>query len=349
MHQIAPKELVTISCELFEAVGCSPEDANVVANHLVDSSLYGHDSHGIIRIYEYVDQIKQGIFNSRGQPRIVSEKPCTATIDGGGCMGQVAAQFATKIALEKAGEHGISTVTLRNTSHIGRVGAYPLTIARSGKMGVVYCNAGRLGRQIVPFGGLDPLMSTNPIGFGAPRRNNDPILVDMATSVTAEGKIRVARNRGESTPAGWLIDNEGNSTTDPNDFLERGGAILPLGGVSGYKGHCLSFMVELLGGALSGEGVSSGETVMHSNGVLFTVYDIEHFIDLETYYDEVEILVRHVRSGRIDPAIGEILLPGEKEFRTARQRSRDGIEIDDVTWLRICAAGEKLGLKTEKW
>ena len=126
MPHIPPEKLVTLSRQLFEAVGCSAEDANVVAWHLVDSSLFGHDSHGIIRIYEYVYQIKDGIFDPEGKPFAVRETPCTAVLDGDGVMGQVAAQWATGIAIDKAREHGISTVTLRNTCHIGRIGAYPL-------------------------------------------------------------------------------------------------------------------------------------------------------------------------------------------------------------------------------
>ena len=348
MPRLSAESLLNIGSQLFEAAGCSPSDARAVAAHLVDSSLYGHHSHGVIRFYEYVAQIKQGIFDPRGKPQVVDEKPCTAVIDGGGILGQVSAEFATRIAIKKAQQHGTGTVTLHNTSHIGRVGAYPLLIAEEQMIGIVFCNAGRLGRQIAPHGGLDPKMSTNPIAFAAPRRNQDPILVDMATSVTAEGKLRVARNRGEQVPLGWLIDQHGNPTTDPNAYYENG-AILPLGGVAGYKGQCLSFMVELLGGALSGQGVSNGEKIMKSNGVLITVYRIEHFTSLDAYYNEVEILARHVQSSRVDPKIGEILLPGEWEFRNARHQRRDGVMIDETTWSQICEAGTGLGIDTRIW
>lgn len=349
MPRFTPTSLRAIGYELFEAAGCAPDDAKKVTDHLVESSLYGHHSHGAIRFYEYIAQIEEGWFHARGVPRIVHERPCTAVIDGGGVLGQVAAEFATQVALDKAREHGVATVTLRNACHIGRVGAYPLMVAHQQMIGLMVCNGGRFGCQIAPFGGLDPKMTTNPIAFAAPRRNADPIMVDMATSVTAEGKIRVAKNRGESVPEGWLIDHDGRPTTDPNDFIERGGAILPLGGVAGHKGHCLSFVVELLGGALSGEGVADGHARMSSNGVLLSVYAIEHFTSLDSYYEEVETLIRHVHSSRIDPKFGEILLPGEKEFRCAREADRNGIELDDTTWSQICAAGEKLGVETDKW
>jgi uncharacterized oxidoreductase len=345
MPRFYPDKLKQLGYGMFEAVGCSPQDARIVADHLIESSLAGHDSHGVIRLYEYVAHIKRGVWDPTGAPVVVSERPCTATIDGGGAMGQVGASYAMRIAIEKAREQGTATVTLRNCCHVGRVGAYPLMAASEGMVGIAFVNAGRMGRQIAPYGGLDGRLATNPIAFSAPRRDAEPILVDMATSVVAEGKIRVTRNRQEPAPEGWIIDHQGRPTSDPEDYLERGGAILPLGGVAAHKGYCLGILVDLLGGALSGEGVSSGGTEsMKSNGVLFTVYNIPHFTDLDTYYEEVETLVRHVHSSRIDPAIGEIQLPGNPEFRAAEERCKNGIELDPTTWSRVCASAEALGV-----
>ena len=193
-------------------------------------------------------------------------------------------------------------------------------------------------------------MTTNPIAFAAPRRDAEPIMVDMATSVVADGKIRVAHNRGDKLPQGWIIDRHGQPSTDPGDYLnEPRGAILPLGGVAAHKGYCLSFIVELLGGTLSGQGCAAGERSLKSNGVMLNVYDISFFSDLDDYYDEVESLIGHVRSSRVDPAIGEILIPGEPELRTAQARRAHGIELDVTTWSRICEAGEHLGLDTSHW
>ncbi len=350
MPRFAAETLRQVGYEIFTATGCSPEDARIVTDHLVESSLFGHDSHGTLRFYEYIKSIKDGLWDAKGVPQVVHDKPCTAVVDAGGAMGQVGGAFATRLAMAKAREYGTATVTLRNTSHVGRCGAYPLMAARKGMIGLVFVNAGALGRQIAPYGGLDGKLSTNPIAFAAPRRNADPIMVDMATSTTAEGKIRIYHNRGQAVPEGWLIDREGELTTDPSDYLDgAGGAILPLGGVSAYKGYCLSFIVEILGGALSGEGCAAGATAMKSNGVLITVYNIEHFAELEAYYDELEGLIGHVHSSRIDPRIGEILLPGEPEFRTARERSEEGIEVDDTTWSRICDGAASLGLDPELW
>ncbi|MCH2210366.1 MAG: Ldh family oxidoreductase [Fuerstiella sp.] len=349
MPILFPDFLRDIGCRLFETAGCSAEDARIVTDHLVDSSLYGHDSHGLIRFYEYLGFFERGLWTPRGVPKIVSEYPCTAIVDGGSSMGQVSGAFAMKIAMQKAREHGTATVTLRNCSHLGRCGAYPLMAARNNLIAVAFVNAGRMGRQIAPHGGIDGKLSTNPIAFCAPRKDHDPIMVDMATSVTAEGKIRVARNRGESLPPGWITDNAGQPSVDPGDYLESAGAMLPLGGVASHKGYCLSWIVEVLGGALSGEGVASGEVHMVSNGAVFTVYDIEHFTDLDSYYAEIETLIRHLRTSRVNPDVGEILVPGEPEFRKYKERSRNGIDVDETTWSHICTSARGLGLNPDSW
>ena len=350
MLRIHPEDLRNIANQIFTAAGFSPEDAGVVVDHLVESSLFGHDSHGVLRMYEYLDFFENGVWKTEGAPRVVADKPCTAVVDGESTMGQIGGVFAMRLAMRKAREYGVGTVALRNCGHLGRVGAYPLMAARDGMIGLALVNAGRLGRQIAPYGGIDGKMSTNPIAFAAPRRDADPIMVDMATSVTAEGKIRVARNRGESVPDGWLIDRDGKPTNDPDDYLESPlGAILPLGGVGAHKGYCMSFVVEVLGGVLSGEGVASGAVNFASNGALLTAYDIEHFTELERYFEEIETLVRHVRTSRVDPQVGEILIPGEPEFRCAEERGKNGIEIDDTTWARIRAGAEGLGIDTSSW
>ena len=350
MRRFLPPSLTHIGCALFEAAGCSREDALTVAEHLVESSLFGHDSHGTLRLYEYVDQILAGTFNATGRPRVVRERGSTAILDGGGALGAVAGRLAVNRAVALVRDHGVATVTLRNCSHLGRIGAYPLALARQGLLGMAFVNAGRLGRQIPPFGGIDVKLSTNPIAFAAPRAAGHPVLVDMTTSVVAEGKIRVARNRGLPVPEGWLIDADGHPTTDPKDYLaDPQGAILPLGGVVGYKGTCLSMAVEILGGLLSGEGCAAGATVMRSNGMLLTAWDPNFFCDADTYERELEGLIAHMLTSRVDPAIGEIQLPGDPEFRHAAERGEHGIPIDDTTWQRICERATRVGLDPASW
>lgn len=345
MPTFQPQTLRQIGYEIFRAAGCSETDMHAVVDHLVDSNRFGHDSHGVIRYPEYVRAMREGRFNPKAQPTVVSDHPCAAVVDAAGALGQVGGVFAMNLAIEKARQHGVATVTLRNTSHVGRAGAYPLQAAAQGMIGLAFVNAGRLGYQIAPYGGIDGRLTTDPIAFAAPRRNDPPIMVDMTTSVVAEGKIRVAINSGQTVPEGWLIDGQGNPTTNPRDFIgDPPGAILPMGGVVAHKGYGLAFVVELLGGALSGQGCAAGERVMKSNGVLFTVYNIEHFTDLNSFYDEVDGLVRHVKTSRLAPGFSEILAPGEPEFRTAARRDQNGITVDETTWGQICREASTLGI-----
>lgn len=345
MPRFTPPELREIGYTLFEAAGCREEDVKAVVDHLVDSNLFGHDSHGAIRFSEYARAIREGRFQAVARPTIVKDHPAVAVVDAGGAMGQVGATFATELAMDKARVCGIGTVALRNTSHIGRVGAYPLAAAKEGFVAQIFVNAGQLGYQIAPFGGIDGKLSTNPLAFSAPRKKAEPIMVDMTTSVVAEGKIRVAANRGVQVPEGWLIDSNGEPTVEPNDFKgDPPGAILPLGGVVAHKGTALSLMVEILGGALSGLGCAAGSRTMVSNGVLLNVYNIDHFVDRDEYYDELERLIVHVKSSRLAPGCDEILLPGEPEFRSSERVEREGIDVDETTWSAICEEASYVGL-----
>ena len=350
MPRFTPQKLRELGYELFNALGCREKDAKAAVDHLVESNLFGHDSHGAIRLYEYARAIREGRFTPDAKPKVVRDHPATAVVDAGGALGQVGATFATELAMEKAREYGVASVSLRNTSHIGRVGAYPLMAAREGFVSQIFVNAGHLGYQIAPFGGIDGKLSTNPVAFSAPRRNHEPLMVDMTTSTVAEGKIRVALNRGDLLPDGWIIDHEGQPTNDPSDFSEEPyGAILPLGGVVAHKGTALSLMVEVLGGLMSGLGCANGSRTMISNGVFLNVYDIDHFADRDDYYDEFESLITHVKSSRLAPGVSEILIPGEPEFRCAAVREKEGIELDETTWARIVEEAELAGIDPANW
>ena len=150
MPRLNPADLRTVGYTLFAALGCRPDDARAVVDHLVESNLFGHDSHGAIRFYEYAQAIGEGRFQPQAEPKVVRDKPCLAVVDAGGAMGQVGATFATRLAIDKARQHGVGAVSLRNTSHIGRVGAYPLMAAREGMIGQIFVNAGRMGHQAAP-------------------------------------------------------------------------------------------------------------------------------------------------------------------------------------------------------
>ena len=350
MPRFTPDALRQIGSELFSAAGCRAEDARAVAEHLVESNLFGHDSHGAIRFYEYAEGLRTGLYQAATVPEVVRQTPATAVVDGHGALGPIGATFATRLAIDKAQAQGMATVTLRNTCHIARVGAYPLIAAREGLVAQIFVNAGHHGVWVAPFGGIDGKLSTNPLAFAAPRRDADPIMLDMTTSVAAMGKVFVAANRGDALPEGWIIDADGQPSTRPADMQgEPHGALLPLGGSVGYKGYGLALMVEILGGALSGQGCAAGQYDVVSNGVLINVYRIDVFAEIDQYYDDVESLIRHVRTSRLAPGFQEILMPGAMEFTTARQRSADGIELDPTTWQKICDEAENFQIDLDRW
>jgi uncharacterized oxidoreductase len=206
-------------------------------------------------------------------------------------------------------------------------------------------NAGGAALYVAPFGGSDGRLATNPISIAAPTQDDEPIVLDITSSVVAQGKIRVAVNRGDSIPLGWLINGEGEPTTDPRDLNgPPPGALLALGGIAGHKGFALGLMIDVLGGALSGAGCSGSGNTQVQNGVLMVAIDIAKFTPIEDFYRRVDELVAHVKSSPLAPGFDEILVPGEIESRQANRRSREGIPIDDETWRQIQETAATLGI-----
>jgi len=340
-----------IGYTFFETLGCRPADARIIADHLVQSNLFGHDSHGVVLMPMYARAVREEQrVDPRAEQEVVREHPCTAVVDAHHGFGQVGATFATNLLIQKAQQYGVASVSLRNTSHIGRVAAYPLMVAEAGLIGLIFVNAGRMGFQVAPFGGIDGRLGTNPLAFAAPRRANEPFLVDMTSSTVADGKIFLAANKGIPLPEGWIVDAQGNPSTEPEDYFgEPRGAVLPLGGPLGHKGFALSLIMEICGGGLSGQGMSQGDMRVMSNGVHITAYDIAQFTEKEDFYRELEALISHVKSSRTAAGVEEIVVPGEPEYRAERERARTGIPIDNTTWEKICAAARDIGLDPTAW
>ncbi|MYB77519.1 MAG: Ldh family oxidoreductase [Chloroflexi bacterium] len=351
MPTVTHDALRRIGYAFFEALGCRPDDARVIQDHLVQSNLYGHDSHGIVRMEQYWRAVRvEGVVDPQAAPEIVREHPCTAVVDAHHGFGQVGAVFATQLLIEKAQRNGIASVSLRNTSHIGRVGEYPHMVAQAGMIGLIFVNAGRLGFQVAPFGGIDGRLGTNPLAFAAPRRNDPPFFVDMTTSTVADGKIKIAANEGKPLPEGWIVDADGNPSTDPSDYWdEPHGAVLPLGGPLGHKGTALSMMNEICGGGLSGQGMSAGDMRVDSNGVHITAYDIGQFVEPEFFYDEIDTLISHVKTSRPAAGVDEVLVASEPEYRAQREREQNGIPIDETPGSTLCDAARHLGVDPTTW
>jgi uncharacterized oxidoreductase len=247
------------------------------------------------------------------------------------------------MAIAKARSHHVAAITIYQQSHVGRLADYPLMAARQGMIGLITCDSGRAPKVVAPFGGRVARLGTNPLSMAFPSDLDGPIFLDMATSAVAAGKIAVQRNRRQPTPPGWIIDKEGNPTTDVEAFY-NGGAILPMGGDQAHKGYVLSFMVETLSGILTGLGFGVDPQGRHNDGTFLAVFDVNAFRPLETFKREIADFVAYLKETPPAAGFDEVLYPGELEYRTAQQRRHDGIYVEDETWGQILALQKEYGL-----
>jgi len=269
---------------------------------------------------------------------VVEETPASAVVDGNRGFGQVGAAQMAAVGLEKARRSGVVGVTLRRANHLGRLGSYVEELARQGAIGMMFVNTHGGNGCVAPWGGRAPRLGTNPLAVGIPRQG-EPLVLDMTTSMVAEGKVRVLRNRGEQAPEGWLLDAEGAPTRQPQAFYD-GGTILPFGG---HKGYGLGVVVDLLAGALSGDGCTGNPQAQFGNGAFLMVLDAAQFMPLEGFCQQVEELAAFIKSCPLMPGYQEILMPGEVEVRQREKRDAEGIFIEEETWGQIKAWGRKLG------
>ncbi len=341
MPVFTPEYLHKVAYHIYQAKGTPDHEAEIVAAHQVKANLTGHDSHGVIHIPEYCERIDKGHIVP-GAPFVVeSETPATAVINGNWGFGFVVTEKAMRMAIDKAKTQGVAAITVHLQSHIGRLGDYPTMAAREGMIGLITADSGAGPKAVVPFGGRGRRLGTNPICIGVPSELEGQVLLDMATSAVAAGKISLARNRGEQVPVGWIIDKDGNPTTDPNDY-SAGGAILPVGADQGHKGYGLSFMVEMFSGLFTGLGFGIDPQARHNDGVFISVYNVEFFRPLDQFKKEVKEFAEFVKTS--PPAIGfsEVLYPGEIEYRTELQRRKEGIYVEDETWRQITELMQEL-------
>jgi uncharacterized oxidoreductase len=330
-------ELIELSRRIFVANGVGESVARRVAESLVDSNLAGHDSHGVIRVPTYVEMVKDGRVNPRAEPRVVRETAGTAVVDGGWHFGQIAAGFAMDVAIAKARGGGVGVVQLFQSGHVGRLGEWAAQAAAAGLVGIVTTNNHGGGQALAPFGGIGRRLSPSPIAIAAPGGPEFPLVLDMTTSVVAEGKVRVKRARGEPLPDGWIQDAQGRPSNRPEDFYgPPQGTLLPLGGPAGYKGFGLALMIDILSGALGGAGCSrEGCHEMRGNGVFLQAIDPSAFGAGGFFEQQVASLVSYVQSPPLAPGFDKIRVPGEVEHETRQRRLREGIPVETETWERL--------------
>jgi uncharacterized oxidoreductase len=346
MPVFSPEFLHKAAFHIYKAKGTPEEEANIVATHQVKANLVGHDSHGMIHVPEYCERIDKGHIVP-GAPFVVEqETPTTAVINGNWGFGFVVTEKATKVVIEKAKTSGVAAITIHLQSHIGRLGDYGTMIAQEGMIGMVTADSGAGPKAVAPFGGRARRLGTNPICMAIPSDLEGQVLLDMATSAVAAGKINLARNRQEDVPPGWIIDKEGNPTTDPNDY-PKGGAILPVGADQGHKGYGLSFMVEIFSGLLTGLGFGIDPQARHNDGVFLVAYDVEKFRPLADFKKDVKDFAEFVKTSPPAAGFTEVLYPGEIEFKTEQKRRAEGIFIEDETWKQITELMHELNVESE--
>lgn len=345
MRRLAPSIVRGFAQAIFAAAGSNPFEAETIAAHLVDASLMGHDSHGVIRISKYVDWLRVGDVRPNRHARIVRDAGALVVIDGDFGFGQVIGKEAMEIAAARATAHGMAALAIRNSGHLGRIGAWPEMLAEHGLVSIHFVNTSGFGILVAPFGGSDRRLSANPIAAGAPVKGGRPIILDIATSAVAEGKIQLARNKGELLPHGMVLDGRGEPTTDPEAFYAAPpGAILPFGG---HKGSGLSLFCEMLAGSLSGGHASNPRSPTAErlvNNMLSLVFDPAAFTEADAFAEDVASLIEWITAAPPIAAGGRVLLPGETEDEVRRERLLKGLPIDDATWSQISATAASLGV-----
>jgi uncharacterized oxidoreductase len=342
MQSIGAETLERITRDIFAAWGVPAPDAAGVARQLVLANLRGHDSHGVIRIPQYVAGLKAGHINPTPRVATVIDTSTLAVLDGDRGLGQVIARKGIELAIEKAKAQGLSAVALRGTTHVGRLADYAETAAAAGLVGMLWVNAVG-GLNVAPWGGAARRLGTNPHAMAIPGPGGTVAMsLDFATSVWAEGKLRVKFNRGESVPEGIMLDGHGEPSTDPRRFYtDPPGSLLTAGD---HKGYGLSLAVEILGGILSGTGAAGPGAVPFRNGTLMICLDVARFLPLADFHRQVAAHFDFVKATPLAAGAKDIVIPGEPEERLARERRASGIPVEEETWRQIQACASERGV-----
>ncbi len=346
MPSIMPNELEKIATALLIKAGASEEESKVISRLSIGANLAGHDSHGIIQIPTYIDRVNRGHIVPGAKYEIVKDTPTTTVVDGHWGFGYSVTERLMRETIEKARTQNIAAATVYRQSHIGRLAAYPLMAAEANMIGMITADSGRSAKAVVPFGGREKRLGTNPISIAMPSNLEGPFFLDMATSAVAAGKINLAQARGGTIPSGWVVKEDGEPTTDPGE-LKNGGAILPLGGDQGHKGYGLSSIVEIFSGILTGLGFGHDPSGRHNDGCFISVFNVSAFRDIQDFKDEVTEFASYLKSSETAPGFDEVLYPGEIEYRNETRQRKEGIFVEDSTWGELQSLAEGYDIASE--
>ena len=332
--------LHAITAAIFRATGAPDDLAAQVADVLVDNHLAGHDSHGILRIPEYVKSIRAGEIVPTARPRVLEESSTHALVSGNWAFGQVTGNFAADLAIAKVKRERVAVLSVVQAGHTGRLAAFTERAARENV--VMFMAIGTVDKPTTaPYGGSAPVLGTNPVSFSVPNPGGPPVTLDFATSTIAAGKIKAAKAKHEQLPSDAILDKQGRPTTDPQAFFE-GGCLLPFGE---HKGYALAVIAELLGGPLTGADAYPG--VFSRSGIFIFAVDAALFRPLADYERALAKTLGRIKAVRPRSGFAEVLVPGEPEAHARAQRERDGLSIPEDTWRAVCDVGADLGVNVE--
>jgi L-2-hydroxycarboxylate dehydrogenase (NAD+) len=338
-------KLIEFITRVLAAAGIPPEDASQVAALMAEADARGGDAHGVFRLPQYVKQIQSGAVNPRPNITIVSSKAGTALVDGDNALGHLVMKRAAELAIEKARQCGVGWVGTRHSNHAGPAQLYPRMAAAQDMIGIYFCVGN--ANLLPPWGGTEVLLSTNPIAISVPASRHPTITLDMATTNTAFGKIRLKAQRGEPMPEGWMIDRQGKPLTDPKRASE--GFLVPIGGPKGYG---LALMIGLLAGILNG--AAFGRDVVDytvdsktpsNTGQSIMAVDIAAFAEVQAFKEQVDDAWEVMKSSPTLPGVDEVRLPGERSEEIYRERMAHGVPLSDGQRKVLDELADRLGIQ----
>ncbi len=356
LHHLDSTVLKNFLQAVFTEKGYDSEQALVAANVLLQADLSGIDSHGVARLSGYLRQIKEGKIKIDAQSSIERSTPSTANLDGDQGLGLLSAQEGMKLAIDKAKNAGSGWVAIKNSSHFGIAAAHAMLALEEDMIGFAMTNASPL---VTPAGGVEAKLGTNPICYAIPAGKEHPVIVDMATTTVANGKLEIASRKGEQVPEGWAQDAKGHHSRNPN-ALKDGGTLLPLGSDlsrSSYKGYALGSAVDIFSGVLSGANFGpwvppfvtfldqKQEKVGEGIGHFLGAWRVDGFRPVEEFKDHMNTWIQNMKQTKTNDEADEVLIPGEPEFREKQKREYEGIPVVDEVYQQLLEIQAELRLE----
>ncbi len=339
-------DLKDFCCQAYMKAGVPAAEAEIVAELLARSDLRGVETHGVMRLPIYIQRLQKGYVRAVCKITTVKEKGSTAFLEAHGSVGHVVAHRAMELAIQKATEHGIGWVSVKDSGHFGAAGLFPMRALEKDFIGYVVTNSAPI---MAPYGGRERILGNNPLSFAFPTVQYPPIVLDMSISVVSAGKLILCRKRGEKIPLGWAYDKNGLPTEDPYEGYEGGGFLAAIGE---YKGYGMILVHEMLTSILTGgkwtqhikslyeEDKTGIQGTCHS----FMAIDPECFTGRENFKKEMDRYIKSIKESAKAQNVTEILMPGELEYRTESERLKQGIPLESTTVQELVSLGKSLGV-----